>query len=167
MKKSFSFLSNWLSAIVCSAQIRVAPFLLFCSFLGLISCDQPTGEIEDTYPPSGWADVYIIDIDSAVTCCDIDSFTIKSPWIQDHVNTLIADTTRKYDLPTLLTIGHYVDGNKNDYFIEQYESNRNRLYDCDGNILEEKEGYKIIELPKDAEKYEIIVYIEIGRTPHI
>lgn len=122
---------------------------------------------ETSLPPSGWSDVYIIDIDSAVTCCSIDSFTIKSPWIQDHVNTLIADTTRKYDLPTLLTIGHYVDGNKNDYFIEQYESNRNRLYDCDGNILEEKEGYKIIELPKDAEKYEIIVYIEIGRTPHI
>ena len=167
MKKSFSFLSNWLSAIVCSAQIRVAPFLLFCSFLGLISCDQPTGEIEDTYPPSGWADVYIIEIDSTVTCCGIDSFTIKSPWIQDHVNTLIADTTKKYDLPTDLTIEHYIDSNNQDFFIEQYSWDRNRLYDCEGNILEEKEGYYVIELPKDAQEYKMIVEVSIGRFPNI
>ena len=86
-------------------------------------------------PSSGWADVYIIDIDSAVTCCGIDSFTIRSPWIQDHVNTLIADTTKKYDLPTDLTIEHYIDSNNQDFFIEQYEWDRNRLYDCEGNIL--------------------------------
>lgn len=118
-------------------------------------------------PPSGWADVYDVDIDSAATCCGVDSFTIKSPWIQDHVNTLIADTTKKYELPTLLTIEHYVDSNNNDYFIEQYDWDRNRLYDCEGNILEEKDGFHLIQLPQDAEKYEMIVYIEIGRTPHI
>ena len=118
-------------------------------------------------PPSGWADVYIIDIDSAVTCCGIDSFTIKSPWIQDHVNTLIADTTKKYDLPTDLIIEHYIDNNNNDFFIEQYSWDRNRLYDCEGNILEEKEGYYVIELPKDAEEYKIIVEVSIGRFPNI
>lgn len=118
-------------------------------------------------PPSGWADVYIIDIDSAVTCCGIDSFTIKSPWIQDHVNTLIADTTKKYDLPTDLIIEHYIDSNNNDFFIEQYSWDRNRLYDCEGNILEEKEGYNVIELPEDAEEYKTIVNVSIGRFPHI
>ena len=118
-------------------------------------------------PPSGWADVYIVDIDSAVTCCGIDSFTIKSPWIQDHVNTLIADTTKKYDLPTDLIIEHYIDSNNNDFFIEQYGWDRNRLYDCDGNILEEKEGYNVIELPKDAEEYKIIIEVSIGRFPNI
>ena len=118
-------------------------------------------------PPSGWADVYIIDIDSAITCCGIDSFTIKSPWIQDHVNTLIADTTKKYDLPTDLIIEHYIDSNNNEFFIEQYGWDRNRLYDCDGNILEEKEGYNVIELPKDAEEHKIIVEVSIGRFPNI
>lgn len=118
-------------------------------------------------PPSGWADVYIIDIDSAITCCGIDSFTIKSPWIQDHVNTLIADTTKKYDLPTDLIIEHYIDSNNDDFFIEQYGWDRNRLYDCDGNILEEKEGYNVIELPKDAEEHKIIVEVSIGRFPNI
>ena len=118
-------------------------------------------------PPEGWADVYIIDIDSAVTCCGIDSFTIKSPWIQDHVNTLIADTTKKYDLPTDLIIEHYIDSNNNDFFIEQYSWDRNRLYDCEGNILEEKEGYNVIELPKDAQEYKMIVEVSIGRFPNI
>lgn len=118
-------------------------------------------------PPSGWADVYIVDIDSTITCCGIDSFTIKSPWIQDHVNTLIADTTKKYDLPTDLIIEHYIDSNNDDFFIEQYGWDRNRLYDCDGNILEEKEGYNVIELPKDAEEHKIIVEVSIGRFPNI
>ena len=118
-------------------------------------------------PPSGWADVYIVDIDSTITCCGIDSFTIKSPWIQDHVNTLIADTTKKYDLPTDLIIEHYIDSNNNEFFIEQYGWDRNRLYDCDGNILEEKEGYNVIELPKDAEEHKIIVEVSIGRFPNI
>ena len=116
-------------------------------------------------PPSGWADVYIVDIDSTITCCGIDSF--KSPWIQDHVNTLIADTTKKYDLPTDLIIEHYIDSNNDDFFIEQYGWDRNRLYDCDGNILEEKEGYNVIELPKDAEEHKIIVEVSIGRFPNI
>lgn len=118
-------------------------------------------------PPSGWADVYIIDIDSAITCCGIDSFTIKSPWIQEHVNTLIADTTKKYELPTDLIIEHYIDSNNDDFFIEQYGWDRNRLYDCEGNILEEKEGYNVIELPKDAEEHKIIVEVSIGRFPNI
>ena len=118
-------------------------------------------------PPSGWADVYIVDIDSTITCCGIDSFTIKSPWIQDHVNTLIADTTKKYDLPTDLIIEHYIDSNNDDFFIEQYGWDRNRLYDCDGNILEEKEVYNVIELPKDAEEHKIIVEVSIGRFPNI
>lgn len=118
-------------------------------------------------PPSGWADVYIVDIDSTITCCGIDSFTIKSPWIQDHVNTLIADTTKKYDLPTDLIIEHYIDSNNDDFFIEQYGWDRNRLYDCDGNILEEKEGYNVIELPKDAEEYKTIVNVSIGQFPNI
>lgn len=118
-------------------------------------------------PPSGWADVYIVDIDSTITCCGIDSFTIKSPWIQDHVNTLIADMTKKYDLPTDLIIEHYIDSNNDDFFIEQYGWDRNRLYDCDGNILEEKEGYNVIELPKDAEEHKIIVEVSIGRFPNI
>lgn len=118
-------------------------------------------------PPSGWADVYIVDIDSTITCCGLDSFTIKSPWIQDHVNTLIADTTKKYDLPTDLIIEHYIDSNNDDFFIEQYGWDRNRLYDCDGNILEEKEGYNVIELPKDAEEHKIIVEVSIGRFPNI
>lgn len=166
MKKSFSFLSNWLSAIVCSAQIRVAPFLLFCSFLGLISCDQPTGEIEDTYPSSFWRDVYFVDIDSTITCCGIDSFTIKSPWIQDNINTLIADTTKKYELPTDLTIVYYMDTNYNDLFIEQYGWYRNRLYDCEGNILEEKEAC-FIEVPQEIVTGKIIVEISIGRLPNI
>ena len=118
-------------------------------------------------PPSGWADVYIVDIDSTITCCGIDSFTIKSPWIQDHVNTLIADTTKKYDLPTDLIIEHYIDSNNDDFFIEQYGWDMNRLYDCDGNILEEKEVYNVIELPKDAEEHKIIVEVSIGRFPNI
>lgn len=118
-------------------------------------------------PPSGWADVYIIDIDSAITCCGIDSFTIKSPWIQEHVNTLIADTTKKYELPTDLTIEHYIDSNNQDFFIEQYSWDRNRLYDCEGNILEEKEGYYVIELPRDAEEYKTIVNVSIGQFPNI
>ena len=35
------------------------------------------------------------------------------------------------------------------------------------NILEEKEGYNVIELPKDAEEHKIIVEVSIGRFPNI
>jgi hypothetical protein len=133
--------------------------LLAIAAIITICCDQPNTDC--------WTDVYIVDIDSTVICCGIDSFTIKSPWIQDHVNTLIADTTKKYDLPTDLIIYHYIDRNNNDFFIEQYGWDRNRLYDCEGNILEEKEGYNIIELPKDAEAYKTIVEVSIGRFPNI
>ena len=70
-------------------------------------------------------------------------------------------------MPTDLIIEHYIDSNNDDFFIEQYGWDRNRLYDCDGNILEEKEGYNVIELPKDAEEHKIIVEVSIGRFPNI
>lgn len=166
MKKSLFFWLMLMIAFSLSAQKQMNIWSYGQKLsLNIDAIDSIT--FETSLPPSGWRDVYIIDIDSAITCCGIDSFTIESPWIQEYINAFIADTARMYELPTLLRIDHYVDSNNNDFFREQYEENRNRLYDCEGNILEEKRGYNVINLPKDAEEYKTIVYIEIGRNPNI
>ena len=106
MKKSLFFGLMLMIALSLSAQSQMYVWQFGAKVVFEVA-DIDSITFGEPLPPSGWADVYIIDIDSAVTCCGIDSFTIKSPWIQDHVNTLIADTTKKYDLPTDLIIEHY------------------------------------------------------------
>ena len=111
MKKSLFFGLMLMIALSLSAQSQMYVWQLGEKVVFEVA-DIDSITFGESLPPSDYADVYIIEIDSTITCCGIDSFTIKSPWIQDHVNTLIADTTKKYDLPTDLIIEYYVDGHQ-------------------------------------------------------
>ena len=131
--------------------------------LGWVGC-EPT-----LYPdPEPEADVPTILtavlIDSAYTCCGIDSFAIKSPWVQQEINRFMTDTAIGFS--DFLTIDYAVDGNGDYYFIEQYGWEINRLCDCSGNILKEVEDVTNEiqnDLDFDVVDYGQIVMIVCGR----
>ena len=109
-------------------------FLFFISLivLGWVGCESKINS-QDPYNVS-------IYIDSTLTACGMDSFLIKSPWMQDYINDFI-DTVQTNHLGTcILIIAHVVDNDGNDYFLDRASSSRGigRLFDCEGNLLVEK-----------------------------
>ena len=76
MKKSLFFGLMLMIALSLSAQQQMYVWL-FGEKVVFELADVDSITFGEPLPPSDYADVYIIEIDSAVTCCGIDSFTIK------------------------------------------------------------------------------------------
>lgn len=89
-----------------------------------ISCEpKPTG---------GFNHIYKCQIDSAAICCGVDSFVIKSHWIQERINTYLADSaTHKQELYTGVYLDCFTDSIGNDFIID----GGTILYDCDGVFI--------------------------------
>ena len=102
-------------------------------------------------------------IDSAYTCCGIDSFAVKSPWVQQEINRFMTDTAIGFS--DFLTIDYAVDKNGDYYFIEQYGWEINRLCDCSGNILKEINAYNeiYVELDIPVTDYGPIVQVNYSK----
>lgn len=131
--------------------------VLICSFiaLGWMGC-HTKGPL---YGPGRY--VYI---DSTLTACGMDSFLIKSPWMQERINTCI-DTARAYIYPpTELLFCHFIDKDSNDFFIRYIGgSGPGWLYDCEGNFIEKKTPWKqILDEREDIEFHSVVVNIIIG-----
>ena len=135
-----------------------------CSFiaLGWMGC-EPKPDPDQNQDPEVPTILTEVLIDSAYTCCGIDSFAIKSPWVQQEINRFMTDTAIGFS--EFLTIDYATDGNGDYYFIEQYSYHINRLYDCSGNVLKEVEDYNEIQsdLDFDIVDYGQIVMIVCGR----
>ena len=109
--------------------MRKIVFVLVCSFiaLGWMGCER------NVQPePPFFIGFNTVEIDSAASCCGIDSFAIKTPWMQERINTFLADSTqRKRQLYTLLQFQYFSDSLGNGYFIE----NKHLLRDSEGTML--------------------------------
>ena len=92
--------------------MRKVFFAIICSFiaLGWVGCDSTTG--------GGVHEVYEVYIDSTLTACGMDSFLIKSSWMQERINTFINTANRNAYPPEVLLIHHILDKDSVDYFIE-------------------------------------------------
>ena len=142
-------------------------FFLFCAFiaLGWVGCEPKPGPDPEPEPEQGVpTNLTAVLIDSAYTCCGIDSFAVKSPWVQQEINRFMTDTAIGFS--DFLTIDYAVDGNGDYYFIEQYSYHIDRLYDCSGNVLKEVEDVTNEiqnDLDFDVVDYGQIVMIVCGR----
>ena len=123
-------------------------FTFICSFiaLGWVGCKSTSG--------NGLREVYYVYIDSTLTACGMDSFLIKSPWIQEHIHAFIdyMDTSiTYYDGIANYEIRHFMDKDSNDFFIDNigYGWDPGRLFDCEGNIIEEKEPWELLLNDRD------------------
>lgn len=104
-----------------------------------------------------------IEIDSAATCCGVDSFVIKSPWMQERINAYLADSAKhKQEFFTTLKYECFTDSIGNDYIIE----NKTYLYDCEGILVTE---LGTGDGPRYPFGYPIntLVSITMGLEPHI
>ena len=140
-------------------------FAIICSFivLGWVGCDSTTG--------GGVHEVYEVYIDSTLTACGMDSFLIKSPWMQEHINGFIdyMDTLRHWNVTTY-EVQHFMDKDSNDFFIDNmgYGRNPGRLYNCEGNLIEEKDPWELILNERDIlVGPRRVVSIRIGTASYI
>ena len=140
-------------------------FAIICSFiaLGWVGCDSTTG--------GGVHEVYEVYIDSTLTACGMDSFLIKSPWMQEHINGFIdyMETLRHWDVTTY-EVQHFMDKDSNDFFIDNvgYGWYPGRLYDCEGNIIDEKDPWELLLNDRDIlVTPRSVVTIRIGSIMHI
>jgi len=132
-------------------------FTFICAFiaLGWMGCDS--------HKHGHFSSIYCIEIDSAATCCGIDSFVIKSPWIQERINAYLADSAKhKEELFSTIEYKCFTDSIGNDYIIE----NKIYLYDCEGvmvTVLGTSDG------PLYPWEYPMktLVNIVMGLEPHI
>ena len=87
-------------------------FAIICSFiaLGWVGCNNPL--------PKGPHLVREVYVDSTLTACGMDSFLIKSSWMQERINTFINTANRNAYPPEVLLIHHILDKDSVDYFIE-------------------------------------------------
>ena len=94
----------------------------------------------------------------------MDSFLIKSPWMQEHINTFINTANRNAYPPEVLLLHHFLDKDSVDYFIEGATggSSPGRLYDCEGNFIEEKAPWSLLLDERDVAFNPFVVEIEIG-----
>ena len=142
-------------------------FVFVCSFiaLGWIGCKP--------IPQGGPHEVFDIYIDSTLTACGMDSFLIKSPWVQEHINTFIdyMDTSiLYYDAVATLELQYFMDKDSNDFFIDNmgYGRNPGRLYNCEGNLIEEKDPWELILNERDIlVGPRRVVSIRIGTASYI
>ena len=140
-------------------------FAIICSFiaLGWVGCDSTTG--------GGVHEVYEVYIDSTLTACGMDSFLIKSPWMQEHINGFIdyMETLRHWDVTTY-EVQYFMDKDSNDFFIDNvgYGWYPGRLYDCEGNIIDEKDPWELLLNDRDIlVTPRSVVTIRIGSIMHI
>lgn len=138
-----------------------------CAFiaLGWMGCKSTSG--------NGLYEEHYVYIDSTLTACGMDSFLIKSPWMQEHIHAFIdyMDTSiLYYDGVAVLEIRHFMDRDSNDFFIDNigYGWHPGRLFDCEGNIIEEKEPWELLLNERDILFYPRgVVNIRIGISMHI
>ena len=140
-------------------------FAIICSLiaLGWVGCDSTTG--------GGVHEVYEVYIDSTLTACGMDSFLIKSPWMQEHINGFIdyMDTLRHWPVATY-EVQYFMDKDSNDFFIDNvgYGWHPGRLYDCEGNIIDEKDPWELLLNDRDVlVAPRRVVTIRIGSIMHI
>jgi hypothetical protein len=143
-------------------------FVFVCSFiaLGWVGCEPKPGPNPepDPEPDTGVPTITpFFWMDSVRSCCGMDSFAVKTPWVQREINRFMADTA--LDMTSTLTIDYITDENGDYYLIEQYSWDINRLCDCSGNILKEVDGYNVLlENPGvNVTTYGRIVVITRGR----
>ena len=70
-------------------------FTFICSFiaLGWVGCEPKPGPGPDPEPEPDVPTILTeVLIDSAYKCCGIDSFAVKSPWVQQEINRFMTDT---------------------------------------------------------------------------
>ena len=111
--------------------MRKIVFAFVCSFiaLGWMGCER---NIQTDIP--FFEEIFSVKIDSAASCCGIDSFAIKSPWMQKRINSFLADSAqRMQDIYSELQFQYFRDSLGDDYVIE----NTHLLRDCEGTLLED------------------------------
>ena len=135
-------------------------FAIICSFiaLGWVGCDNKGTYLDDPSPR------FYVYIDSTLTACGMDSFLIKSSWMQERINTFINTANINAYPPEVLLIHHFLDKDSVDYFIEGATggSSPGRLYDCEGNFIEEKAPWSLLLDERDVAFNAFVVDIEIG-----
>ena len=133
-------------------------FAIICSFiaLGWVGCNNPL--------PKGPHLVREVYVDSTLTACGMDSFLIKSPWMQEHINTFIETNANIRCASITLSIEYFKDKDGNDFFIEgsYKECSPGRLYDCEGNFLEEKDCWELFLEERGVKKGYTAVLIHVA-----
>ena len=133
-------------------------FAIICSFiaLGWVGCNNPL--------PKGPHVVREVYVDSTLTACGMDSFLIKSPWMQEHINTFIETNANIRCASITLSIEYFKDKDGNDFFIEgsYKECSPGRLYDCEGNFLEEKDCWELFLEERGVKKGYTAVLIHVA-----
>ena len=107
-------------------------FIFICVFiaLGWMGCDKR----RPLYGPGRH-----VFIDSTLRACEMDSFLINSPWMQNRINTCIDTARADIYPPTELVFCHFIDKDSNDFFIHYIGGvGPGWLYDCEGNFIEKK-----------------------------
>jgi hypothetical protein len=84
--------------------------------------------------------------------------------MQERINTFINTANRNAYPPEVLLIHHILDKDSVDYFIEGATggSSPGRLYDCEGNFIEEKAPWSLLLDERDVAFNPFVVEIEIG-----
>ena len=138
--------------------MRKIIFVFVCVFiaLGWVGCNNPL--------PKGPHLVREVYVDSTLTACGMDSFLIKSPWMQEHINTFIETNANILCANITLSIEYFKDKDGNDFFIEgSYKAcSPGRLYDCEGNFLEEKDCWELFLEERGVKKGYTAVLIHIA-----
>jgi len=138
--------------------MRKIIFVFVCVFiaLGWVGCNNPI--------PKGPHVVREVYVDSTLTACGMDSFLIKSPWMQEHINTFIETNANILCANITFSIEYFKDKDGNDFFIEgSYKAcSPGRLYDCEGNFLEEKDCWELFLEERGVKKAYTAVLIHIA-----
>jgi hypothetical protein len=142
--------------------MRKIIFAFVCSFiaLGWLGCE---GNVQPA--PPGFIDCNRIEIDSAASCCGIDSFVIKSPWMQERINSFLADSAeRKNKLYTWLEFQCFTDTLGTDYILE----NKYLLRDCEGTLLVDfEDNQSLIDVIYHCGNFRFysLVFMKLGLIP--
>lgn len=83
-------------------------------------------------------DLFKVKIDSATACCGMDSFTIKSPWLQQCIHSYLADSTT---LKQSIMVPYYIvklqdESTGDDYIWIVVINEWFTLYNCNGDTIQ-------------------------------
>ena len=165
--------------------MRKIYFAFICSFIlfGWMGCEKKkkknlrlsrnkTADGSDSsnqceFPYLNFQKFFAVEVDSAASCCGIDSFAIKSPWMQERINTFLADSARlKEELYTSLQFDYFTDSLGTDYILE----NKFILRNCEGTLLvdfEDNDSIINAIYYNDHLPIYTLAFIEIGLIPNI